>query len=200
MLDGPAGKRSLAAPPRKRPLEARMNGVALKILLGDRAKYIGLIFGVAFSTMLMSNQISIFTGLMLRTAGQILDAGEADLWVMDSRVDYVDEIEPMTDTQLGRVRGVDGVDWAVRFFKGLTVAHTRDGILQQVILLGVDDATLIGVASRLVLGSIENLKQPDGMIIDQAGFQFMWPGEKLELGKVLELNDHRAVIVGISNA
>ena len=105
-----------------------MNGVALKILLGDRAKYIGLIFGIAFSTMLMSNQISIFTGLMLRTAGQILDAGEADLWVMDSRVDYVDEIEPMTDTQLGRVRGVDGVDWAVPFFKGLTVAHTQDGI------------------------------------------------------------------------
>ena len=177
-----------------------MNGVALKILLGDRAKYIGLIFGIAFSTMLMSNQISIFTGLMLRTAGQILDAGEADIWVMDSRVDYVDEIEPMTDTQLGRVRGVDGVDWAVPFFKGLTVAHTQDGILQQVILLGVDDATLIGVASRLVLGSIENLKQPDGMIIDRAGFQFMWPGEKLGLGKVLELNDHRAVIVGISNA
>jgi len=64
-----------------------MNGVALKILLGDRAKYIGLIFGIAFSTMLMSNQISIFAGLMLRTAGQILDAREADIWVMDPRVE-----------------------------------------------------------------------------------------------------------------
>ena len=38
-----------------------MNGVALRILLGDRAKYIGLIFGIAFSTMLMSNQVSIFS-------------------------------------------------------------------------------------------------------------------------------------------
>src|SRR6516162_4809685 len=177
-----------------------MNGVALRILLGDRAKYIGLIFGIAFSTMLMSNQISIFTGLMLRTASQILDAREADIWVMDPRVDYVDEIEPMTDTQLGRVRGVDGVDWAVPFFKGLTVAHTRDGILQQVILLGVDDATLTGVTPRLALGSVENLKQPDAMIMDRAGFQFMWPGEAPGLGKVLELNDHRAVIVGISDA
>ena len=46
----------------KRPSEARMNGVALRILLGDRAKYVGLIFGIAFSTMLMSNQISIFAG------------------------------------------------------------------------------------------------------------------------------------------
>jgi putative ABC transport system permease protein len=177
-----------------------MDRVALKILLGDRAKYIGLIFGIAFSTMLMSNQISIFTGLMLRTASQILDAREADIWVMDPRVEYVDEIEPMTDTQLGRVRGVYGVDWAVPFFKGLTVGHAPDGLLQQVILLGVDDATLTGVAPRLVLGSVENLAQPDALIIDRAGFQHMWPGETPALGKVIELNDHRAVIVAISEA
>jgi putative ABC transport system permease protein len=119
---------------------------------------------------------------------------------MDPRVEYVDEIEPMTDTQLGRVRGVDGVDWAVPFYKGLTVGHTRDGQLQQVILLGVDDATLIGVAPRMVLGSLANLKQPDAMIIDKAGFEFLWPGEKLALGNVIELDDHRAVIVGISDA
>src|SRR5271165_4404086 len=134
-----------------------MNGTALKILLGDRAKYIGLIFGIAFSTMLMSNQISIFTGLMLRTANQILDVREADIWVMDPRVQYVDEIEPMTDTQLQRVRGVDGVAWAVPFHKNLTVVHSRDGFLQQVIILGVDDSTLVGVAPKMLLGSVENL-------------------------------------------
>jgi putative ABC transport system permease protein len=177
-----------------------MNGVALRMLLGDRAKYIGLIFGIAFSTMLMSNQVAIFSGLMLRTASQILDAREADIWVMDPRVEYVDEIEPMTDTQLKRVRGVYGVDWAVPFYKGLTVAHARDGLLQQVILLGVDDATLAGVVPHLVLGAVENLKQPDAVIIDRAGFQHMWPGDALALGKVVELNDHRAVIVGVSEA
>ena len=63
-----------------------MDGVALKMLFGDRAKYIGLTFGIAFSTMLMSNQVSIFTGLMLRTASQILDAREADIsnYVLDN--------------------------------------------------------------------------------------------------------------------
>ena len=177
-----------------------MYGVALKMLFGDRVKYFGLIFGIAFSTMLMSNQVSIFIGLMLRTASQILDVREADIWVMDPRVEYVDEIEPMTDTRLGQVRGVYGVDWAVPFLKSLTVAHTRDGLLQQVVLLGVDDATLVGVAPKMILGAVENLKQPDAMIIDRAGFQFMWPGEKLALGKVIEINDHRAVIVGICDA
>src|SRR5262249_42780357 len=80
-----------------------------------------------------------------------------------------------------------GVDWAVPFYKGLTVAHARDGLLQQVILLGVDDATLAGVVPHLILGAVENLKQPDAMIIDRAGFQHMWPGEPLALGKVVEL-------------
>src|SRR6516225_9842290 len=119
---------------------------------------------------------------------------------MDPFAGSIDESEPRPATPLGRVRGVDGVDWAVPFLKGLTVAHTRDGILQQVILLGVDDSTLTGVTPRLVLGSVENLKQPDAMIIDRAGYQFMWPGEAPGLGKVIELNDHRAVIVGISDA
>ena len=177
-----------------------MNGVALRMLLRDRAKYLGLVFGIAFSTMLMSNQVSVFVGLMLRTASQILDAREADIWVMNPRVEYVDEVEPMTDTQLQRVRGVAGVDWAVPFHKGLTVAHTRDGSLQQVILLGVDDATLVGVAPRLVLGSVENLKQPDAVIIDRAGYMFMWPGEELSVGREIEINDRRAMIVGICDA
>jgi len=44
------------------------------------------------------------------------------------------------------------------------------------------------------------LKQPDATIIDRAGFQHMWPGQTATLGKVIELNDHRAVIVGISEA
>ena len=177
-----------------------MNAVALRMLLGDRAKYLGLIFGVAFSTMLMSNQVSIFSGLMLRTASQILDAREADIWVMDPRVEYVDEIEPMTDMQLERVRGVEGIEWAVPFFKGLTIAHAADGLMQQVILLGADDATLIGVVPRLTMGSLADLKQPDAVIIDRAGFIHMWPGEMPALGKVVELNDHRGVIVGISEA
>ena len=45
-----------------------MRSVALKMLLGDSAKYLALVFGVAFATLLMSQQVSIFIGLMTRTA------------------------------------------------------------------------------------------------------------------------------------
>ncbi|ACA14746.1 protein of unknown function DUF214 [Methylobacterium sp. 4-46] len=177
-----------------------MNGVAVRMLIRDHAKYLGLVFGIAFSTMLMSNQVAIFIGLMLRTASQIIDVRETDIWVMDPRVEYIDVVEGMADMQLHRVRGVEGVDWAVPLHKSLPVAHTREGVLQQVILLGVDDATLVGVAPHLVLGAVEDLRQPDAVIVDRAGYQFMWPGEALALGKEFEINDRRAVVVAISEA
>ena len=49
-----------------------MNFVAIKMLTGDRAKYLGLIFAIAFSTFLLENQSSIFAGIMKRTTSQIL--------------------------------------------------------------------------------------------------------------------------------
>ena len=103
-----------------------MHTVALRMLVGDRAKYLGLIFSIAFATMLMSNQISIFIGVMQRTANQVVDVQEADLWVMDPRVRYVDEVEPLTDMQLYSVRSVEGVAWAVPFHKSVGLAHAGD--------------------------------------------------------------------------
>lgn len=61
-----------------------MNSIALKILMGDRAKYLGLIFGVTFATLLMAQQVSIFISLMARTASAIYAVSEADIWVMDT--------------------------------------------------------------------------------------------------------------------
>ena len=84
-----------------------MNFVALQMLLGDRAKYLGLIFAVAFSTFLMSHQSSIFAGIMRRTTSQIMDVPDANLWVMDRKTQYFDEVKALTDDDLYRVRGVD---------------------------------------------------------------------------------------------
>lgn len=176
-----------------------MNRVALQMLIGDRAKYLGLIFGISFATLLMAQQTSIFVGLMIRTTSQIWDVREADIWVMDPRVIYVDEIEPLPETALGIVRGVPGVKWAVPFFKGNVVARARGGLLQQVIMLGVDDATLIGVP-KMLLGSVHDLKRPDAIVLDKAGYEYIWPGETLRLGRELELNDRRGIIVGICEA
>ena len=119
-----------------------MGWVALKMLTGDRAKYFGLVFGVAFASMLMSHQVSIFCGLMRRTASQILDVRDASIWVCDPELQSVDEIEPLSTTALHRVRSVPGVRWAARLSKSLGRVRTADGLYRTAIVMGLDDDSL----------------------------------------------------------
>lgn len=177
-----------------------MHWVAWKMLTGDRAKYLGTIFGVAFGTLLISQQTSIFVGLMQRTASQIADVRAASIWVMRPEVQNSDEIQPLSSGELWRVRGVPGVAWAVRFYKGLARAKVADGTFRQVSLMGVDDDTLIGAPQKMLQGSLTSLALPDAVIVDKAGFDYLWPGQPPTVGKELEMNDRRAVVVGICEA
>jgi len=177
-----------------------MNFVALKMLTGDRAKYLGLIFTIAFCTFLLENQTSIFAGILKRTGSQIADVTDAEIWVMDAKTEYFEQTKALKDTDLMRVRGVDGVEWAVKLFKGSPVARTLDGKFAVSFCLGLDDATLTGAPRKMLLGSWERLREPDAVVIDKAGYLLLFPGEPLRLDRTVELNDHKAVIVGISDA
>jgi len=44
-----------------------VNFVAVSMLTGDQAKYLGLVFAIAFTTFLLENQVSIFAGILQRT-------------------------------------------------------------------------------------------------------------------------------------
>lgn len=177
-----------------------MSFIALKMLTGDRAKYFGLIFAIACTSFLLANQISIFIGIMTRPASQIRDVVDADIWVMDPQTLYSDEVYALRDYDLYRVRSVPGVEWAVPLSKGLGHAKAPDGKFRTVILMGVDDATLVGAPRKMLLGSIHSLRQPDAAIIDSAGYQYFFPGEPLQVGKTLQMNERRVFIVGISDA
>src|SRR5215468_8514872 len=177
-----------------------MNFIALKMLTGDRAKYLALIFAIAFSTFLLENQTSIFAGILRRTGSQIRDVTEAAIWVMDRQTEYFEQTKALKDTDLTRVRGVDGVAWAVKLYKGSPVARTSNGKFAVSFCLGLDDATLTGAPRNILLGSWQRLREPDSVVIDKAGYVLLFPGEPLQLGRTLELNDHKVTLVGISEA
>jgi len=177
-----------------------MNFIALKMLTGDRAKYLGLIFTIAFCTFLLENQTSIFAGILRRTGSQIKDVTDAEIWVMDPKTEYFEQTKALKDTDLTRVRGIEGVQWAVKLFKGSPVARTLDGKFAVAFCLGLDDATLTGAPRKMVLGSWERLREPDSIIIDKAGYALLFPDEPLQVDRTIEINDHKANIVGISDA
>jgi len=176
-----------------------MNWIALRMLTGDRNKYLALIFGVAFATLLMTNQVSIFMGIITRTGNQVLDVRDADIWVMDPRVRYIDEAPPLQDTDLMRVRGVPGVAWAVRFYKGTVQARLEDGNTRSILLSGIDDESLVGAPQEWIVGSLADLKRPDAVVVDKAGYEWMWGTGPYQLGHTFHINDRRAVLVGVCN-
>lgn len=171
--------------------------IALKMLFHDRAKFLGLVIGVAFSTLLINQQMGIFLGLLERAGAIISDIPEANIWVMDPGVKNLDTIFPLRDTELGRIRGVPGVKWAVPFFKSVATVRTAGGELESATLIGVDDASLVGLPPRVVMGDIEELRRPDAVAVGEDGFSKVWRGEKISLGKTVELNDRRAIVVAV---
>jgi len=176
------------------------------MLMGDRGKYFGLIMGLTFAALLITQQSSIFTGLMTRTYSFIDDLSQPDIWVMDPKVQFIDDVKPLQDTQLFRVRGIQGVEWAVPLYKGLLKARLEDGNFQIINLLGLDDATLIGGPPVMLEGSLQDLRRQDAIIVNDVGANTRLakkprePGGNpvpLKVGEVIEINDKRAIVVGI---
>jgi putative ABC transport system permease protein len=182
-----------------------MNYIALKMLMGDRGKYLGIVMGLTFASLIMTQQPAIFVGLMMRSYSFITDVGLPDIWVMDPKVQFIDDVKPMQDMELYRVRGIEGVEWAMPLYKGLIKARLANGNFQTCNVIGLDDATLIGGPPQMLEGRLEDLRRSDAVIIDKDGAleKLGLPGPdgkpiSLKVGDTLELNDRRAIVVGIA--
>jgi putative ABC transport system permease protein len=179
------------------------------MLFGDRGKYFGIIAGIALSSLLMIEQPAILISSFKSPYSFITEIPLPDIWVMDPMVKQVDDSQPMLDTQLYRVRGVQGVEWAVPLYKGSQEVRLSDGNLVGANVLGLDDATLIGGPAVMRKGRLADLHLPDAVIIDETGANGVLakpattPEGKstpLQVGDILEINDKRARIVGIAKA
>jgi putative ABC transport system permease protein len=177
-----------------------MNRIALQMLIGDRAKYLGIVFGVSFASLLMNQQAAIFCGLMLNTASQILDVREADVWVMAPRSRHSDDIRPIGENDLRRVRGVPGVEWAAKLHKNQAQARLPDGRFEAVILMGCDDQSLAGAPQKMVVGRAEDLRKPNAAVVDTYGFRYLFPDTPYRTGDTFEMNDRRIEVVGICDS
>jgi len=174
--------------------------IALLMLVGDRMKYIALVAGVAFASLLVTQQASIFSGYSRTTGSWIRDTAVADLWVIDPQVRFADDIKPMNDTTLNRVRGIAGVQWAVPMYKGYLKARLPDGTIEQVRVVGLDDATLMGGPPTMLSGELKDLRRDRAVLVRRSdltdGLKMQTRPEILGVGDRLSLNDNEVEIVG----
>jgi len=175
--------------------------VALAMLTHDKAKYLALVAGIAFASLLISQQAAIFWSALRSSTYGVQSASAADIWVMKSNVEILDLADPMREAVVNQVRSVPGVQWAVPYYQALGMVRTRQGSFRPVLVIGVDDATLIGApAARMVAGDVRCLERPDAVIFDVSGYQQNFPDLPVELGVEIEIGQTRAVVGGFCKA
>ena len=196
-----------------------MLNVAMKMLKGDRAKYIGLLFGITFTSFLVTFAGSYFCGFMTRGFALISENPAADVWVMDPAVDSTELTTNLPDSALSRVRSVEGVLSAAPLALATADARFPNGHFQSFQLICVDDATLSGLPS--LQGGVfpTVLRTPDAVAVDPGGTDGkletptmaadQWPygqphlnvpTRELAAGDELLVNDHRVMVRGRTNA
>ena len=118
--------------------------IALNMLVGDVAKYAALVVGLAFGTLLFTQQASIFFGLLLRSTGSLQNIGQPELWVGDRDTFFIGNARRLDSSLVNRVRSVPGVRWAEPLFLARARVTKPDGAFDEVEIYGIDRATLIG--------------------------------------------------------
>ncbi len=190
--------------------------IALKMLFADRAKFIGLLFGIVFTSFLVTFAASYFCGFMTNGFSLISENSRADVWVMDPAVESAEQTINLPAGALSRVRSVAGVAYAVPLMLGNTQARLPNGRFQPFQVIGVDDATLAG--APMVDGRVPAaLHTANAVVVDAGGTtgkldtprfaQDRWPSDGVHLdapsralraGDELLLNDHLVRVVGVS--
>ncbi|MEJ2590223.1 MAG: ABC transporter permease [Candidatus Thiodiazotropha sp.] len=192
--------------------------VALKMLMGDRAKFTGLLLGIAFTAFLVTFAASYFCGFMTRGFALIAENPATDVWVMDPAVSSTEETINMPDSALMRVRSVSGVRYAAPMALGNIDARLANGRFQSFQVIGVDDATLTGAPVPAGHDSPDLLRRPDAAIVDAGGtsgklgtplrVRDQWPydGAHLDVplrdlapGDELLADDSRIRVLGVSH-
>jgi len=174
--------------------------IAIKMLLGDRVKYLGLILGVAFSSLLMIQQASIFVGVLRLSAYLVHANPQVDIWVARPGVGATEIVEQMPEGWLSRVRGIPGIEWAVPMYRGGAVARGSDGNLYTIGLIGVDDASLIGAPAVMLAGNLEDLRNPDTGIVDISTFKRLFGDAPIATQPTIEIGKKRLTVVGVCRA
>jgi len=175
-----------------------MYRLALKMLVADRAKYVMLVGGLAFASLLMTQQNAVFRGLLSWTTSHMRNM-RASIWVVERNVEQVNETKALRDTDVSRVRSVTGVDFAVPLYQGILKARAGDGSDKPIQLVGLEAASLVGRPPLMLRGNLEHLRLPNTVVIDELAGQRLSRGrvKPLDIGDTFEINDREARVVGI---
>ncbi len=169
--------------------------LAWRNLAHDRIRLGATLAGVSFSVILMAIQIALLIGFAT-TASSLIDRADADFWIANVGARDVDQSGEIPARRRHLVKTIEGVASVEELVVRFVPWQRPDGGSEEVILVGIDLEHQALRPWNMVAGSVEDLRRSKGIILDTL---YM---EKLgvqALGDVVEINGHRARVVGLTH-
>ena len=168
--------------------------LARRNLFHDRVRFVVTLTGIVFALVLIIVQFGLFLGFTTTTSNNI-DHSNADLWVVFHGVGYFDTGRMFSERKIYELLSAPGVQQAEKYIQNFAYWKKPDGGVENVQVIGFHANSGLGEPWNVVQGSPQDVKQEDGVIIDELY------KEKLGVGNVgdrVEIGDHRARVVGFT--
>jgi len=188
----------------KRPLRASISAdwqpsfglrLAARNLAHDRVRFGVTIVGVTFSVILMSLQAALLIGFAA-TSSQLVDVAVGDIWIVPKGTRNVDQSGDITTGRRYQALATPGVAAVEQMIVRFLPWKRPDGGIEVVIVVGVDPEHPAVTPWNFSAGSIDSLKQPDGIVIDTLYAQKLGVSR---IGELIEINGHRTRISGLTS-
>lgn len=168
--------------------------LARRNLFHDRVRLTVTLTGIVFSVVLTTIQLGLFVGFQTATSDMI-DKSGADLWVVSKNVGYLETGVPFSERKLYQILSTPGVQAAQKHIIQFGFWKLPSGAMENVLLVGFNPESRMGVPWNITAGSVSDLKAADTVMIDELY------REKLgvtQLNQVVEIRGRRARVVGFT--
>jgi putative ABC transport system permease protein len=171
-----------------------MANLALKNLFHDKVRLAVTLVGIIFSVVLSSIQLGLFVGFQRATSDILLNSN-ADLWITSKNVTHAEDGVPFSEQKLYQVLASRQVERVEKQIVQFSTWKKPDGADTGILLVGADLDGGMGVPFNITAGSLEDLKQPDAVMVEELY------KEKLGvtgIGQTVEIRGYRAKVVGFT--
>ena len=171
-----------------------MPPLARRNLFHDKVRLTVTLTGIVFAVVLIVVELGLFVGFT-ETTSSLVDHSGADLWVTSQHVPYVELGVPFSERKLYQVRAVPGVADAQKVITRWTDWKRHDGRQESVQIVGINPDSQLARPWNLTAGTVEDLKRPDAVILDEIYKKKLGVSY---VGELFEIRGHRARVVGFT--
>lgn len=171
-----------------------MASLAIKNLFHDKVRLTVTLVGIIFSVVLSSIQLGLFVGFQ-RATSDILYYSNADLWITSANVTHAEDGVPFSEKKLYKVLTSPEVARVEKQIVQFANWKKPNGADTGILLVGADLDGKMGVPFKIVEGNLEDLRQPDAVMVEELYKQKLGVSK---IGETIEIGGYRAKIVGFT--